>query len=211
MICVLLAVKIAIFAVILGKHKQLQLPMILNLVKSILISPREGWNNVSRLGQKSIPIGLYMLFCLVLLAGILSIIGVNTNENGSTILATRYFGYISLKWIVCIPLTSWTLTRLVKAYKGSLSFREILLIVTFCSSFLVIASSLSYIFPTAKIVFQALSAIGIVYYYFALTKISGLPPQRTPGFLLISILVYAVIIFFVDLTLIIAFSIPINL
>ncbi len=185
--------------------------MLINLIKSILTSPRDGWEKLDKIESISATIGFNLLVNLALIAGIISFVGISISNGGSFVLAVKYFGYISLKWLFSILFGSWAIAKLVRGFKGMISMPKTLIILTICSSILVISISLGHIFPVAKVLFYLLGSIGVVYYYFALNRLSGLSRERVPGFLLISLLVFALIVFIVEMILVVVFNIPVHL
>jgi hypothetical protein len=83
--------------------------------------------------------------------------------------------------------------------------------VPVCASFLVLFSSLTYLVSTAQVILYSLSTIGAIYFYFSIVMLSGIAKERIPGFLLISLLIFALIIFMVEMVLVVIFNIPIHL
>jgi hypothetical protein len=207
----LYAVKLAIFAVIVEKECNRPAHMLINLIKSILVSPIDGWDSLDKSERVSTTAGFNLLVNLALIAGIISFVGISISSEGSFVLAIKYFGYISLKWLFSILFASWAIAKLARGFKGIMSMPKTLIIISLCSSILIISISLGHIFPVAKVFFYLLSSIGVVYYYFALNKLSGLSHERVPGFLLISLLVLALIVFIVEMVLVLIFNIPVHL
>ena len=181
------------------------------IIKQILRSPKSGWQILPDAINNRKLIGFNILITAAILAGIISFIGIYLNTEGSFLLASRYFGYIMAKWVIGIYIASWALSKLIKGSKGHLSFWLTLAILAICSSFLMLFISISHIVSFVKIPMYLLSIIGLVYYYFALEKLAGLRKEQLPGFLIISLLVVAIILFFIELLLAVFFNIPFNL
>ena len=181
------------------------------LIRNILKSPRDGWQNLPDVINNRKFIGFNILITVAMLAGSLSFIGVYIKTEGAFLLAIRYFGYVTARWVIGILLASWALSKLTKGFKGQVSFGNMLTIITICSSFLMLFVSISHIVPLLRVPMYFLSAIGLVYYYFALEKLAGLRKEQIPGFLLTSILIIAIVLFFTELILAFFFKIPINL
>jgi hypothetical protein len=185
--------------------------MMISLIKSILISPKKGWENLNKINPISLSIGLNLVVNLALIAGLLSFMGIIFSKDGSFVLAIKYFGYVSLKWLLSIFIASWAIGKLTKGFKGETTFLHMLLVIAISSSFLVIAISLTHIFPAAKMILNFLSSVGLIYYYYAILHLTGITHERIPGFLLISLLVYAIIVFFIEMMLVVFFNMPIHL
>ncbi|MDY0201455.1 MAG: hypothetical protein WC951_09690 [Bacteroidales bacterium] len=181
------------------------------VIKQILKSPKSGWQILPDAISNRKLIGLNILITVAILAGSLSFIGVYLNTGGSFLLAIQYFAYIILKWTASIYFASWALSKLIKGSKGHLSFWLTLAVLAICTSFLMVFTSISHIVSFVKIPMYLLSILGLVYYYFALEKLAGLNKEQLPGFLIISLLVVAIILFFIELLLAIFFNIPFNL
>lgn len=113
--------------------------------------------------------------------------------------------------MISLYIASYAISKLSKGFKGNLSFDRTLVVVPVCASFLVLFSSLTYLVSTAQVILYFLSAIGVVYLYYAFVRLSGVPKERVPGFLLISLLILALIIFIMEMVLVIIFSIPVHL
>src|SRR5690554_6204846 len=145
--------------------------MVFPIIKQIFRSPKNGWQALPDAIQNRKIVGFNILIAAAIIAGSLSFIGVYTNTEGDFSLAIRYFGYISLKWVISIWMASWAINKLVNGLKGQTSFWIMLTVLAICSSFLMVFVSISHIAPLAKVPMYILSLIGLVYYYFALEKL----------------------------------------
>jgi hypothetical protein len=185
--------------------------MFFRTLKILIISPREGWIKLRELKISLNQAYFNILLPLVLFASGITFVGTALIEEVSIEVALKYFGYTFLKWILSIIISSWAINKLIGGFKGVKDFNTTLIVVTISSSLLVIFSSLSHLFPLLKMVFIGLSFIGLIYYYFGLVELSGIVKERIVGFLLISLLVFAVNIFVFEIFLGLIFNIPINL
>ena len=187
--------------------------MIINIFKLVLKSPKTGWEILSSLEptHAKTNVGHKIVLLISIIAGLLSFTGIIIHHNESVNLAFRYFGFSSLKWIISLYAASFVISKLSKGFKGNLLYSNTLIVVAVCASFLVVFTSLIYIFPTAKVVLYALSALGAIYLYYAFTALSGVSKERVPGFLLISLLIFALLVFFSEMILVVIFSIPVHL
>ncbi|MDY0254961.1 MAG: hypothetical protein RBR30_11195 [Tenuifilaceae bacterium] len=185
--------------------------MIVNIFKSILKSPKTGWEVLENPSNTSKNVGLRIIILFSFIAGLLSFAGIIIHHNESASIALKYFGFTSLKWILSLYIASYAISKLSKGFKGNLSFDRTLVVVPACASFLVLFSSLTYLVSAAQVILYFLSAIGVVYLYYAFVGLSGVTKERVPGFLLISLLIFALIIFIMEMVLVIIFSIPVHL
>lgn len=185
--------------------------MVFNIFSSILKSPRTGWEALDKPIGESKSIGGRIIILLSIIAGLLSLGGIVVHHNESVNLALRYFGFTSIKWMLSLYFASYAISKLSKGFKGNLPFDKTLVIVPVSASFLVLFSSLTYLIATAQVILYFLSAVGVVYLYYAFVGLSGVPKERVPGFLLISLLIFALIIFILEMVLVIIFSIPVHL
>jgi hypothetical protein len=185
--------------------------MIYKLLKKLIVSPREGWNELRDLETSLNQTYFSVLLPLVFFASTITFIGTALSNEVSIEIALNYFGFTFLKWISSIILSSWAISKLVGGFKGVRDYNTILILVTVSSSLLVIFTSLSHLFPAIRMVFSGLSFIGLIYYYFGLVELSGIIKERIIGFLLISLLVFAINVFVFEFFWGLIFNIPIYL
>lgn len=185
--------------------------MIFNVFKSILKSPKTGWEVLENPSNTSKKVGIRIIVLFSIVAGLLSLAGIIIHHNESANIALRYFGFTSTKWIISLYIASYTISKLSSGFKGNLSFDQTLVIVPVCASFLVFFSSLIYLISEAQLILYLFSSVGAIYFYFSVVMLSGIAKERIPGFLLISLLIFALIIFMVEMVLVVIFNIPIHL
>jgi hypothetical protein len=185
--------------------------MIINIFKSILKSPKTGWEVLENPSNTSKNLGIRIIVIFSIIAGLLSLAGIIIHHNESTSIAIRYFGFTTIKWMLSLYIASYVISKLSKGFKGNLSVDRTLVVVPVCASFLVFFSSLTYLVSAAQVILYSLSTIGAIYFYFSIVMLSGIAKERIPGFLLISLLIFALIIFIVEMVLVVIFNIPIHL
>jgi hypothetical protein len=185
--------------------------MLSKLIKDIYFSPKEGWIGLTGNSNQSKRDSYVFLLVIVILASTLSFVGTLIKGDGVLLVAFQYSGFVLFKWLLSISAASWAISKLAKGFKGCISSQDTLILLTVSSSFLIVLSSLGHIFTGLRIFFYVASSIGLIYYYFGLLKLTGINGERITGFLLISLLVFAIIVFIVELMLVIIFNIPIHL
>ncbi|PKP35040.1 MAG: hypothetical protein CVT98_10415 [Bacteroidetes bacterium HGW-Bacteroidetes-15] len=185
--------------------------MLTKLITTIFISPDKGWVNLRSAEFSVSQILLSFLFPLIFLASVITFIGILLIEGESAELASRYFGFTFLKWISSITISAWAINSLVGGFKGKKDFQRILFLVIFSSAFFVIFKSLVHLFPFARIVLLGFSFVGLIYFYFGLVELSGISKERITGFLLISLLVFSLNVFVLEIFWGLIFNIPIQL
>jgi hypothetical protein len=169
---------------------------------------------MERLKVKSLPFKdtfFHLHLPIVFIATALVFLSVIQSEEEISSIVYRYAGYTMAKWLFSVILTSWAVNRLVPAFKGETDIRNIYTLMVFSTSFMVLSLSVSFILPQQKALVSLLGLFGLYYYYQGLKIFTGIPHERTVGFLLISLLIFAMVTILFEFFLGMVFGIPIHL
>lgn len=185
--------------------------MIGKLLISVFVSPSKGFSAIKKSEVKVSKLFFNILLPFILIVAALAFVGVFFVQKMPIEEALRYSAFSFLMWLTAIPLSSWAINSLVSSFKGEKHFGHIFYIIAISVSFLLVFSGLSYLFPDRKHVLMGLSFVGFFYYYIGLLELTSIPRERLTGFLLISLLVFALIVFISQIFWGLAFRIPIQL
>lgn len=184
--------------------------MLGKLIKTIFVSPKQGFNIIKTSDIGYLSILLLILSFVIIVASIVFFAVINT-QNQEFDLALRYFFFTNLKWLSSLLISTWAINNLIGGFKGGKNFKQRLILVFISASFFMILSSLGYIFPEKRSILLGFSFIGLIYYFFGLSELTSIVKERITGFLLISLLVFILIVFLFQIFWGLIFNLPIQL
>ena len=167
-----------------------------------------------RLKENPLPLGYTFSrihLPLVLISAFIVILGVTANEEGISPLTLHYFVYTTIKWVLSIYLSAWAVNRLVSAFKGTKNIRNVYTLMVVSTVFVVLALSVSFVMPERRSFVSLFSLVGLYHFYQGAIIFTSIRRERTVGFLLISLLIFAINTVFFEFFLGILFGIPIHL
>jgi hypothetical protein len=182
-----------------------------NLLLKIFFTPWNGWEEAKDIKIPFSFILLNLLLPIILAASIISFMGNILHESGNQNLALKYFAFSFIKWFLTIILSSWTINKLIGGFKGQKDLNSLFLVVTVSASLVVTLLSFAYLVPNLKTTLTFLSLYGLVNFYFGIVFLITLPKERIVGFLLISLLIFALNIFVFEIILAFVLNFPIHL
>ncbi len=185
--------------------------MVISVFKKILFSPNNGWNMLKEATLPSKHIVFQLLLPIVLIASLITFGGTFSLPESNIDLAFQYLGFTFFKWFSTVLISTWAINKLVGGFKGKKNFSNSLFIIVVSTLFPIFFLSLSHIFPQLSKPLLLLSLIGLIYYLFGFIALAQIPNERFVGFLLISSLIFAVNLLFMQLFWGAVFNIPFSL
>jgi hypothetical protein len=182
-----------------------------NLLTKIFLMPWIGWEEVKDTKISYTYCLSNILLPVVFAASLITYLGTILHESGDQQLALKYFAFSFGKWSLTIVISSWAINKLIGGFKGKKDLNSSFLVITVSSSIVVILTSLTHLIPSFKSFLIALSALGLLHYYFGIALLLTVPKERIVGFLLISLLIFALNIFVFEIILALVLNFPIHL
>jgi hypothetical protein len=178
---------------------------------NILYRPKIGWEEVKRKPPKPIPFLLMFVLPITLIVSIIKLISILFISQATINEAFRHGAFTLITILLVITITAWAVNKISGAFKGKKNFNLAYLLVSISACIYLMISSLRFFTLSNKLIFHTLGIYGLIVFIMGIKPLFALPNERIAGFSLISLLVFSINLFILEILFGMIFNLPFHL
>ena len=169
------------------------------IAKSV-VEPEAAWNNEATVPESKSQIVWGFLIPLMAICSTVSFLGVFL-INQDIWFAIRHLIAAFVNGLLGVVAISYIANELSTSFGGTKNMAKALKLVTFSASVFFLVASISRFMPTSKVFFMLLGIYSLYIFYKGLAPMLSIKPERKVGFVFIVFLLFAMVVFIIELLL----------